>query len=999
MNRTKIVFALVSGFALGAFGGNSVTDSENHVLEDEYRVEVASGDTLTLAGVISGDGHIRKEGAGVLVLSNGGNTFAGGIYINGGQVRADAEGCLGTGLVTITPTGASQIGLNFNIAGAAFANAIRVEGRGGGSDNPALLFSKSTVMNGGITNACTSYETSSTDWPYYHAISGADVTFNGPLCSLPANNKAPLGLKIDNIGVMRINGGISCMRFNPAIGGYGNLYLGSGADFSEIQLGYPNLHLLADNAIPTNIPFHWTMCPHNDSRQGNLNLDGHDQTFTGLSWNSSGRDKITGGDSVVNTAERTSTLTLHPAASSYTTYCALNGNLNLVVDAKKSTYTQILGTNRNNTISGEIIVSNGVLRADRTWFRSLGALRVKAGAKFEMHPVPGAFDTLKTLEVAGTFDLTGWAEGENPFSDHVTDLELASGASLKLPETMAVRMKSLKVDGSPLPAGRYAAGAPGTPAAIESGTIFVGISSVTWNAGGGDDTRASLAANWSGTLPDPEDPPQATVGTAGSVVTVEAPLSLLSLALAPPTDEGYTFVKGGETASLAIGVGGLAAMPVPEGRAADTNRFEVPVSFHGAGTKTLDVPTNSVMVFAAGLNETDGATVTMNNTGTVVLAGDSDLRGTFNCSNGTWFVSGVIGPDDTDAPFRVQARSTELKPDSSEPWLWAKIVLDGVTFKKPFWAEADNMFANSAKWLTCTAGKTNTFCRQVVFDRRTVNFVMNGATCICEEGISVGGKLYVNGGHMIIRGGDQALYCSDEFVRMEKNSTLDVYSSGNRWGSRYVMGVAAATSFLNLHVDHALDAESSSYSSLNATNLTVDVFGTHQSVRKLSGKNGSVTGTAGSRIDVLTGGDMAGDLKGALSLWMCGRYSPMRLLLRDRSFSTTGDLVCTNGTVEVASSASWHGGVKAIDEGVIEVAAADAFDSATTVMTLRDNGRVNVPTGVTVKVAELWLDNAVKPARSGTYGAAGSGAAFETAHITGGGFVKVINHGMRVYLR
>ena len=91
MRKTAIcVMALLAGSA-GALEINDV-----------YDVNVASGASQTISEAITGNGSIRKTGAGTLVLS-GANTFTGGVSIEAGRVEVAATGALasGTGVLRV----------------------------------------------------------------------------------------------------------------------------------------------------------------------------------------------------------------------------------------------------------------------------------------------------------------------------------------------------------------------------------------------------------------------------------------------------------------------------------------------------------------------------------------------------------------------------------------------------------------------------------------------------------------------------------------------------------------------------------------------------------------------------------------------------------------------------------------------------------------------------------------------------------------------------------
>jgi len=64
-----------------------------------------AGTTLTIGGVITGGvNSMTLAGLGTLVLSNG-NSFSGGLTVNGGTIRASNAGAAGTSLITVNSTG------------------------------------------------------------------------------------------------------------------------------------------------------------------------------------------------------------------------------------------------------------------------------------------------------------------------------------------------------------------------------------------------------------------------------------------------------------------------------------------------------------------------------------------------------------------------------------------------------------------------------------------------------------------------------------------------------------------------------------------------------------------------------------------------------------------------------------------------------------------------------------------------------------------------------
>lgn len=102
------------GGTTGSLGGAVLVDAGTRLVIDR-------ADTLTLGGVILGNGALVKRGAGLLQLAAA-NEFSGGLRIEGGFVAAD-DGSVGTGAVTLAGGG---IDLRGNLS-----RQVTVEAAGG----------------------------------------------------------------------------------------------------------------------------------------------------------------------------------------------------------------------------------------------------------------------------------------------------------------------------------------------------------------------------------------------------------------------------------------------------------------------------------------------------------------------------------------------------------------------------------------------------------------------------------------------------------------------------------------------------------------------------------------------------------------------------------------------------------------------------------------------------------------------------------------------------
>ena len=168
-----------------------------------------TGMTNTLSGCITGTGtaKLRKTGLGTLVLSNGNNVIPDGIDVAQGTIRADAQGCLGDGVITISQTTANRGQVHFNVANATFGNVISITGSAGSTFNAsspyALKFSKSVTLTGNITSSGTYTSFWNDD------VSGLTVTFDGDVTCSASSNR----LYLRPSGIFVFNGALTANRF------------------------------------------------------------------------------------------------------------------------------------------------------------------------------------------------------------------------------------------------------------------------------------------------------------------------------------------------------------------------------------------------------------------------------------------------------------------------------------------------------------------------------------------------------------------------------------------------------------------------------------------------------------------------------------------------------------------------------------------------------------------------------------------------------------------
>ena len=102
---------------------------------------------------------------------------------------------------------------------------------------------------------------------------------------------------------------------------------------------------------------------------------------------------------------------------------------------------------------------------------------------------------------------------------------------------------------------------------------------------------------------------------------------------------------------------------------------------------------------------------------------------------------------------------------------------------------------------------------------------------------------------------------------------------------------------------------------------------------------------------------------------------------------TCGELTVTNGTMSVAAGVRWQNcpRVTVAGQGTFNVTDSGTFNRRVC-LAVRDQGVVNIPDGVVLRVMDLYLDGGTKPS-VGEWGSPTSSAKRKSAHFTGNGKV------------
>ena len=957
MKRTtlgRILFATaLFAAAAVAYAGDVATDMELTGVND---VDVPSGETWTYSGVISGSGSIRKIGAGTLVLNNV-NTFTGGITITNGAVRADREGCLGAGRVFFNNASADKIltQLQLNADGATFANNVHIDRSTSNSrDRPYVRFMKNTTLSG-------SFYSYSNDG-FVSVDSGVVGTFSG---SVSTYNRR--GLNISGLGKAIVTGNVNVGTF---------LSGGSSGSTTTIEID--------TDALSVNNVTLWggsVLCKRNNALKGcqlrvrqnsgnsasHFDLGGFDQTVSTFNIYSSGTAfPTTGTGFEINSPEGAATLTITGGAAnaSCTCYFAFSDRVSLLLDADP-TYTCIFSKRANGT-TGDIVVSNGTFSVtDTATFKSVPRIVVADGGVFTLASTEAnALAGARELEVAGIFRSTS----TTPFTTGELAVTIEQGATLDL--GYALNIKSLSVRGVALDEGRYT---HADYEEIAEGTTLVVPAqkrTVTWTGAGADENIAT-ALNWDGgETPNLVGGGLTPVFAAGGTrALIDRHLYLDALTFA---GNGFTLKQDG-TAGVIDVIGGSMSFESAEGNPVRTFALDVPIVT--AELQEWNVPSNTTVELKGGFSAV--LNVAKGGDGNLMFTGTNAFAGALVITNGTTTFAGTVttptGVDAADFTLANSIRCYGATKPNSTGTLTGKVRLDNAVIEKPFYTLGPNSYSTSEQYLTATANSSNVVRGVWVTGGRSWQKLKqsDSATTVFEGGITNQWACYFSGGTVYVRNKPQISDC-DSHCETTGGVKLFYEASGG-YLKTFNIGFGEVHFLANY-------AEICNYVTNTSQTVWINLHSTTQRFNRVqfpTANNVRIDGEPGSALEVAGSGAscIAADLTNGVSLVKFGAGT---LTLRKRAFSSTGDLVVTNGTVVVADDASWKGASHVIVSGsgnlTIERTAgnllAQAFGKHTEVH-LSDDAVISIPDGSEQRVAYLFVDGVRQPTGRYTYATIG----------------------------
>jgi autotransporter-associated beta strand protein len=198
----------LAGGSISNSAGISYSLPNNVVLSSPATAGVGAGDTLTLAGTISGGGSLTETGNGALALASA-NTFSGGATVSSGTLVVGNSTAVGSGLLTVSGFGSIS-----NAPGVphTLANTVNLTGEAGfGVSSGDTLSLIGVITNVGGLNL-TGSGTLEIGGTQPNTYSGGTVLNAGSILDVETSSSTPLGtntLTFAGGTVEDLNGSIS----------------------------------------------------------------------------------------------------------------------------------------------------------------------------------------------------------------------------------------------------------------------------------------------------------------------------------------------------------------------------------------------------------------------------------------------------------------------------------------------------------------------------------------------------------------------------------------------------------------------------------------------------------------------------------------------------------------------------------------------------------------------------------------------------------------------
>lgn len=1055
--KLKGMCALVAAMSFGSVRAvdytADVTISDAADLPEDHVFNVSNDVTVTVGVAIDGDFAVTKQGAGTLDL-RATSGFTGGLLFEEGIVMLNAHQPLGTN--TVTFAGDAIHYLQFNVANDTFPNAIVFQDAGQPIEGDANLrrgqigFMADTTLDAPITGPASG-----------KVYIGVPLNGTSTVTYRKTLDFSSAALYIRTWGTHIFDAPLLAkgLSFSTAYSGKGKLYfnvpgsnLGGG---SSVDTYCPYFYNGADYAISN---FYMRCCYYFAAKDGNCyDLCGHTASIKSVVY-APFKNFLEVKDSVAasltymafeNSSEDPATLVFSgngPRGNGDKGLTCLqhiiNGNTSLLLDDAPT--TELVLSNRLHQMTGDIMVSNGVLTvSESSSMAKARSLLVGPNGTFRCDSAANlSLGSVKRLSVFGSCTVS---EGVSmPFASEALDITFGPEAHLVLPAgtTLAVRSVTL-VDAegkaTPLDCDYYD---HETLPQLEGGRIFVKPTTetaATWTGGADADVSIGTAANWD---TDPALPDLrfqtllATFASAGTQALVDREFALRGLAFVPAAEtDGFALVADTPAREIAVGEGGLAVAASEDGKPR-TYAVGPRVVFTKAADRSLDIPADVTLDLQGGLAEPGETVVRKTGAGKLRLGGGTDLPGSLEVTAGDIELAGTnrVEKNLTVRTANVLfAGEIGMRGDPSakrmDQWTTQPIengISINATANADKQATATICFSNAvvnkrmsvfgagadagAGWFRFAAGTTNDFNCDV-FLKAPLGYVSAGADAVIRFNGGLGGS-----GETRFRGESaerRATYVMTKPVyagggggwRVYDNATVVLACPSNFAGAAAGISTYANGSRIEMTVDDAYISPKNF--GINYEGCVVDIHGTKQFISLLNdgvgGKGGNpkstVTGEYGSVFGV-EDGRSAQDFAGGVSLVAMGA-SGKEFCVTNKALTSCGDVAAISSKLTFSPSSSWLNGtnVTVSGTGVLRIGQNATFDRKHAIVHLADTGVFEIPEGVTQTVRELWHEGVQMP--DGLYGSAESAATDKSLadHFAGKGLLRVRGGGMILLVR
>lgn len=569
------------------------------------------------------------------------------------------------------------------------------------------------------------------------------------------------------------------------------------------------------------------------------------------------------------------------------------------------------------------------------------------------------------------------------------NLERAAGAKIALAEGELVEFASVISGGESLAPGLYTgAGGPANANPMQwitgTGVLLVTRSETpettvadTWN-GAGSDGEMSEASNWaSESEPDLESGEfLPTFANAGSGAVVDTNIVVKGIVFNAPND----FALTGDSVLTVLGEG------ITSEDAASERTYAVAAPLVAGLSQTWDVGENTTVAVSGPFDGSRNATVTKTGSGALDISGTNSYPGALAVTGGQLRLSGVFGRSAaTDGSLTTSAGAIN--------------VFAGATINKP----VANALKNASGELIAEAGTTNVFNGHVSYSRGgNIEFPLgDGTAVIYNDGLSVTFSsdsrtfTFSKDGTVttspLVRFRGRPSVMSSEVTHTFKSAVTCRFEVPGNTIKKYL---STGADRLEATADYAWNGtDGIELFTIHGQGSVIDVGSTRQCIQdvKINNDNANyyaiVTGDGGT-LELAPTEDMTL----ALNQMRFGervslqKHGAATLTLTNKTASiysqSYGDVAVTNGVLEFAADASWLNGtnVTVSGSGTLKINKANTFNREHAVIHFADNGRINVPAGVTQVFAEGWDGN---NKMRGIYDAGNS------SRVTGGGAIQI----------